>query len=127
LVKRVLAQTRARVLHGDTHFPGKILSLFEPHSEIIRKGKLAKPTEFGRIVKIQEAEAHFITDYTVCTRGQPDRALWEPALDRHIALFDHAPHLAVAEGGFASRGNERAARDRGVRHVVLPRQSREER
>ncbi|MGH7344576.1 MAG: ISNCY family transposase [Candidatus Rokuibacteriota bacterium] len=127
LVKRVVAQTRARVLRGDTHFPGKVVSLFESHTEIIRKGKLAKPTEFGRLVKIQEAEAQFITDYTGCERGQADRALWAPALDRHIALFGHAPHLAVADGGFASRGNERAAQARGVRRVVLPRQAREER
>jgi hypothetical protein len=127
LVKRVVAQTRARVLRGDIHFPGKVVSLFEAHTEIIRKGKLAKPTEFGRLVKIQEAEAQFITDYDVCERGQSERALWEPALDRHIALFDHPPHLAVADGGFASRSNEHAAQARGVRHVVLPRQSREER
>jgi IS5 family transposase len=127
LVRQVLAQTRARVLRGNTHYPGKVVSLFEPHSEIIRKGKLAKPTEFGRLVKIQEAEAQFITDYAVCERRQAERALWGPALDRHIALFDRAPQLAVADGGFASRANERAAQDRGVRHVVLPRQPREER
>jgi IS5 family transposase len=127
LVKRVVAQTRARVLRGDVHFPGKVVSLFESHTEIIRKGKLAKPTEFGRLVKIQEAEAQFITDYEVCERGQADRALWAPSLDRHIALFDHAPRLAVADGGFASRSNERAAPDRGVGPVVLPRQPRETR
>ena len=125
LVRHVLAQTRARVLRGDTHYPGKVVSLFEPHTEIIRKGKLARPTEFGRLVKIQEAEAQFITDYEVCGRRQTDRALWPPTLDRHIALFGHPPHLAVADGGFASRTNERAAQDRGVRHVVLPQQPRE--
>src|SRR5262249_44663782 len=97
---------------------------FEPHTEIIRKGKLAKPTEFGRVVKIQEAESQFITDYEVCERGQPERDLWAPALDRHIDLFDHAPQLAVADGGFASRKNEAAARARGVRHVVPPRPPR---
>jgi len=127
LLRQVLAQTRARVLRGDTHYPDKVVSLFEPHTEILRKGKLAKPTEFGRLVKIQEAEAQFITDYTVCERRQSERALWEPALDRHMALFDRAPQLAVADGGFASRTNERAAQDRGVRHVVLPRQPRETR
>lgn len=127
LVKRVVAQTRARVLRGDIHFPGKVVSLFEPHTEVIRKGKLSKPTEFGRRVKIQEAEAQFITDYEVCGAGQPDRALWEPALDRHIALFAQPPHLAVADGGFASRRNAHAALARGVRHVVLPRLTREER
>ncbi len=127
LLRSVVAQTRARVLRGNTRFPGKVVSLFEPHTEIIRKGKLAKPAEFGRLVKIQEAEAQFITDYEVCERGQAERAFWAPALDRHIALFDHAPHLAVADDGFASRSNERAAADRGVRHVVLPRQARETR
>jgi IS5 family transposase len=127
LVKQIVAQTRARVLRGDTHFPGKVVSLFEPHTEIIRKGKLAKPTEFGRVVKIQEAEGQFITDYEVCDRGQAERALWAPALDRHIALFARPPHLAVADGGFASRSNERAAQDRGVQLVVLPRQPRERR
>jgi IS5 family transposase len=127
LLKRVVAQTRARVLRGTTRFPGKVVSLFEPHTEIIRKGELAKPTEFGRVVKIQEAEAQFITDYAVCERGQAERALWAPALDRHIALFDHAPQLAGADGGFASRSNERAAQERGVRHVVLPRQPRAQR
>jgi IS5 family transposase len=127
LLRHVVAQTRARVLRGNTRFPGKVVSLFEPHTEIIRKGKLAKPTEFGRLVKIQEAEAQFITDYEVCARGQAERALWAPALDRHIALFQRAPQLAVADGGFASRSNERAAADRGVRHVVLPRQPRETR
>src|SRR5439155_742051 len=127
LVRRVLAQTRARVLHGDTHYPDKVVSLFEPHTDIIRKGKLTKPTEFGRLVKIQEAEAQFITDYAVCERRQSEQALWGPALDRHIELFDGAPQLAVADVGFALATNERAARERGVRHVVLPRQPREPR
>jgi len=127
LVRRVVAQTRARVLRGDTHYPGKVVSLFEPHTDIIRKGKLTKPTEFGRLVKIQEAEGQFITDSAVCARRQADRVLWEPALARHIELFDRAPHLAVADGGFASATNERVATERGVRHVVLPRQPRETR
>jgi len=117
LVERVVRQTRARVLRGDTHYPDKIVSLFEPHTEIIRKGKLAKPTEFGRRVKIQEAEVQFTSD----------RDLWLPSLDRHIVLFARPPDLAVADGGFASRTNETAARARGVREVVLPRQPRESR
>ena len=127
VVRQVLAQTRARVLRGDTHFPAKVVRVFEPHTEIIRKGKLAQPTEFGRLVMIQEAEAQFITDYQVCERRPSDRALWVPALDRHRALFGHPPQRAVADGGFASRKNERAAQDRGVRHVVLPWQPRAQR
>ena len=124
LVRRVLAQTRARVLKGDTHHPDKILSLFEPHTEVIRKGKAAKPTEFGKVVKIQEAEGQIITDYHVCPTRVPDDELWTPALDRHVALFGRVPRLAVADAGFASPANERAATDRGVHHVVLPRRGR---
>src|SRR5436309_8150312 len=124
LVRRVLAQTRARVLRGDTHYPDKVVSLFEPHTDIIRKGKLTKPTEFGRLVKIQEAEAQFITDYAVCERRQADGGLWGATLDRHIELFGRPPQLAVADGGFASATNERVAHERGIRHVVLPRQPR---
>ena len=56
LVQRVGDQTRARVLGGDTHVPGKILSLFERHTVTIRKGKISKPNEFGNLVTIQEAE-----------------------------------------------------------------------
>jgi IS5 family transposase len=127
LVQRVVAQTQARVLRGDTHYPDKVLSVFEPHTEAVRKGKATKPTEFGKLVKIQEAEAQFITDYVVCATRVPDQTLWEPSLVRHEQLFGRPPRLAVADGGFASRTNEQAARDHGVRHVVLPRQRREAR
>jgi IS5 family transposase len=121
LVRRVLDQTRARVVHGDTHHPDKVLSIFEPHTEVIRKGKAAKPTEFGKVVKIQEADGQIITDYHVCPTRVPDKALWTPALERHRSLFGRAPYLAVADAGFASAANERAAHELGVRRVVLPR------
>jgi IS5 family transposase len=123
-VRRVLAQTRARVLRGDTHFPDKLLSLFEPHTEAIRQGKAAQPTEFGKLVKLQEAEAQFITDYQVCTTRVPDLELWIPALERHRQLFGRVPRLATADVGFASTTNERAAAAMGVHHVALPRRGR---
>ena len=55
-VKQVIGQTRARILRGETHHPDKLVSVFEPHTEIIRKGKASRPTEFGKMVKIQEAD-----------------------------------------------------------------------
>jgi IS5 family transposase len=127
LVQRVLAQTRARVLRGDTHYRDKVLSIFEPHTEAIRKGKATKLTEFGKLVKIQEAEAQFITDYEVCSTRVPDRTLWEPSLVRHAQLFGHPPRLAVADAAFASHRNDQVAWQHGVRYVVLPRQRREAR
>jgi transposase, IS5 family len=127
LVHRVLAQTRARVLRGDTHHPDKVLSMFEPHTEAIRKGKAIKPTEFGKLVKIQETEAQFITDYEVCATRVPDGTLWEPSLVRHEELFGRPPRLAVADAGFASAANVEIARAHQVRSIVLPRQRRERR
>src|SRR5579863_2723183 len=62
-VRQVVKQARARIFQGITHFPGKIVSVFEPHTEIIRKGKASKPTEFGKLVAVQEAENQVITDY----------------------------------------------------------------
>lgn len=120
IVRRVIQQTRARVFKGDTHYPGKVLSIFEPHTEAIRKGKAVKPTEFGKLVKIQEAEAQFITDYEVCTTRVADQDLWAPSLKQHRELFGRPPRLAVADSGFASRKNELTATEMGVNRVVLP-------
>jgi transposase, IS5 family len=61
LLRRVTAQTRVRIFKGDIHYR---VSLFEPHTEAIRKGKTSKPTEFG-MVKIQEAENQVVVDYQV--------------------------------------------------------------
>ena len=120
IVKRVIKQTRARVFKGDTHYPGKMLSIFEPHTEAIRKGKAAKPTEFGKLVKIQEAEGQFITDYEVCATRGADQDLWVPSLEKHRQLFGRPPRMAVADAGFASRKNELTATELGVKRVVLP-------
>ena len=65
LVKQVIQQTKARVLGGDTHSEGKIFSIFEPSTEVIRKGKAGKPNEFGKMVKVQEAENQIVTDFEV--------------------------------------------------------------
>ncbi len=121
LMRRVIAQTRARVLRGDTHVADKVMSLFEPHTEGIRKGKIVKPTEFGKLVTIQEAEHQIVTAYTVHPERPADQTLWTPALDAHEQTFGRLPDLATADRGFASAANEQAALDRGVRRVVLPR------
>jgi IS5 family transposase len=121
LVHRVLAQTRARVLGGDTHVPDKVLSVFEPHTETIRKGKIAKPNEFGKLVTIQESEHQIITAFEVHPRRPADVTLWTAALDRHQTIFGRAPDMAAGDRGFSSAANEQAATDRGVRRVILPR------
>jgi IS5 family transposase len=120
IVQRVLGQTRARVLGGDIHVADKVVSVFEPHTAVIRKGKKAKPTEFGNLVTIQEAEHQIVAAYTIHEGRPADGTLWVPALDRHQQIFGRAPFLATADRGFASAANEREATARGVRRVVLP-------
>jgi hypothetical protein len=74
-VRQVVRQAKARVFDGITQLPGKIVSLFEPHTEIIRKGKASKPTEFGKLVQVQETENQIITHYDVFDQRPSDRDL----------------------------------------------------
>ena len=123
LVRQVIRQTRARIIGGDIHAEGKIVSLFEPSTEIIRKGKAGKPTEFGKMVKLQEAENQIVTNYEVYDRKPSDRHLLIPAIEAHVAVFGRAPHLLAADAGFYSGENERVAKRKGVRRVSIPNRS----
>lgn len=120
LVEKVMAQSRARILEGDTRHPEKILSLFEPHSVVIRKGKAHKPNEFGRLVRIDEVERGIISHYAVAEGNPCDQTLWAPALERHVQIFHRAPRLAAADRGFWNAANEKFAAELGVKHTTLP-------
>ena len=124
LVEQVIAQTQARVWGGNRHVAGKVLSLFEPHTQVIRKGKAHKPNEFGRLVRLDEVEHGVVSGYHVLAGNQADTDSFLPALDHHHACFGHAPHLATADRGFFSAQNEREAEARGVAKVALPARGR---
>ena len=119
-VKQVMQQTRARIFGGDTHVESKLVSLFEPSTEVIRKGKASKPTEFGKMVKIQEAENQIITSYTVYERRPSDSVLLIPALESHHQQLGRVPHLVAGDAGFYSAGNEKTAHEKGVKRVCIP-------
>jgi IS5 family transposase len=120
LVERVIAQTQARVFEAQRHYPEKLLSLFEPHSVVIRKGKAHKPNEFGRLVRIDEVENGIVSGYEVAAGNRADQQQWAPALEHHLALFGRAPRLAAADRGYWSAQNERLAAELGVEQIVLP-------
>jgi IS5 family transposase len=120
LVKRVVAQTKARVFGGNTHLDGKVLSLFEEHTQVIRKGKAHKPTEFGRLVRIDEVENGIVSNYAVAGGNPNDGDQWEPALSQHQAQFGRPPRMATADRGYWSARNERVAGEQGVARIVLP-------
>lgn len=100
LVRLVMHQTRARIFHGDTHVEGKILSVFEPSTEVIRKGKVGKPNEFGKMIKLQEAENQIIVDYEVYARRPNDSDLLIPSIAAHQAKLGRVPRLVATDAGF---------------------------
>ncbi len=119
-MRQVVKQTRARVFGGITQMPGKIVSLFEPHSEIIRKGKASKPTEFGKLVQVQETENQIITHYDVFDRRPSDRDLLSGAVENHERVLGRLPVLVTADAGYYSRAQEQAVEDKGVKWVAVP-------
>ena len=119
-VRRVVKQAKARVFDGITQLPGKIVSLFEPHSEIIRKGKASKPTEFGKLVQVQEAEQQIITHYDVFDQRPSDRDLLLGAVEAHERVLGRLPRLATADAGYYSQAQEQAVEQKGVKWVAVP-------
>jgi IS5 family transposase len=121
LVERVIGQAERRVLRGErVPATAKVLSLFEPHTALVRRGKARQPTEFGRKVVLDEVEGGLVTRYTVCA-GNPDDALsLPPGLAHHQERFGRPPDLLAADRHFFSTENCRQAARAGVRRVALP-------
>ena len=124
LVRQVMAQTLERVFAGNRHVQGKVLSLFETHTQAICKGKAHKPTEFGRLVRIDEVENGIVSQYEVLEGNPADTSAWTPALEQHQANFGRPPEMATGDRGYFSAGNERAAKALGAKKVVLPARGR---
>jgi len=123
-VEKVIRQTKERVVEGNSQVEEKVLSLFEPHTEVIRKGKAHKPNEFGRLVRIDEVENGIVSGYQVLTGNPADTKAWMPALQQHQAGFGRVPEMATADRGYFSAENEREAQALGVKKVALPARGR---
>jgi IS5 family transposase len=119
-MRQVLKQTKARIFEGLTQLPGKIVSIFEAHTEIIRKGKASKPTEFGKLVQLQEAENQIITHYDVFDQRPSDRELLQGAVATHQRILGRIPRLVTADAGYYSQAQERAVEAMGVKWVAVP-------
>jgi transposase, IS5 family len=118
-VEQVIRQTKARVFDGNLH-ADKLVSVFEPHSEIIRKGKANRPNEFGNLVKIQEAEHQIITHYEVFAQRPSDSELLLSAVEAHQQQLGKTPQIVAADAGFYSAANEKALEQLGVKRVSVP-------
>lgn len=117
--KQVVRQTRARICRGVGNSDGKIISIFEPHARIMRRGKLHRPTEFGALCKVQEAEGGIVTDVRVVASNH-DSTLLVSSVEKHIEVFGRAPHMAATDRGFFSLEGERRIAELGVKRPVIP-------
>lgn len=122
LVRQVITQTTRRVFESQK-VPAldKIVSLFEPHTAIIQRGKAAPhETEFGRKLWYSEVDGGLVSEYRILKGNPPEPDQWPRSLQNHQKLFHHPPEVATADRGVFSPDNEQLARDLGIEQVALP-------
>jgi IS5 family transposase len=121
LGERVINQTRRRVLQGETVPVGeKIFSIFEVHTDLIKRGKVVTPVEFGHKIFLAESAQGLITDYRILQGNPKDEQQVEPSLDHHHRVFGVAPELYAADRGFYSQANLERCEKAGVKTVCVP-------
>ena len=121
LGERVVAQARRRVLEGENvPAPEKLYSIFEPHTDLIKRGKVQKPVEFGHKLFLAEGRAGVILDYQLLDGNPSDEGHVKPWLKRHIERFGQAPAVAAGDRGFHSEVNVEHLRTHGVELECLP-------
>jgi IS5 family transposase len=121
LADRVIDQSRRRVLQGEkVPTEEKIYSIFEPHTDLIKRGKAQKPVEFGHKVFLAESAQGLITDYQVLDGNPSDTDHVQSSLDRHKQTFGKAPDLYATDRGFFSAENVQSCEKAGVTEVSMP-------
>ena len=121
LGSRVIGQARRRVLDGEqVPTAEKIYSIFEPHTDLIKRGKVQTPIEFGHKVFLAESAQGLITQYDVLKGNPNDEQHVVPSLERHKEAFGRAPELYGADRGFYSEKNVTSCRQDGVDVTSIP-------
>jgi len=118
---RVISQTRRRVLQGEqVPTDEKVYSIFEPHTDLIKRGKVLKPIEFGHKVFLAESGYGLITQYRVLTGNPADQIHVAPSLEHHTEAFGHVPDLYSSDRGFFNEANLEACTTAGVTLTCIP-------
>ena len=118
LIARIIDQTERRVLRGEVvPAPEKIVSLFEPHADIIVKG--GRDTQYGHKLNLVAGKSGLILDLVIEAGNPADCERLLPMLERHAAFWGRAPRPAAADGGYANIHNLQAAKARGVRDMAF--------
>jgi transposase, IS5 family len=120
-VERVINQTVRRVLQGEAvSAPTKLVSLFEPHTQIIVRRKTGKSVEFGRKVWLEEVEGGIISGYRVLAEAGQDFPYLPDSLVAHQRRFGRPPRLLAADRGVYSAANEAVAQQARIPRIVIP-------
>jgi IS5 family transposase len=118
---RVIDQARRRVLDGEqVPTSDKIYSIFEPHTDLIKRGKVRAPVEFGHKVFLAESARGLITQYEVLGGNPADEVHVAPSLKRHRRIFRRSPALYGADRGFFSENNLAVCARGGVATASIP-------
>jgi IS5 family transposase len=121
LLKRAVSQTHRRVFEGEqVSATEKLLSIFEEHTAIIRRGKARNKTEFGRKVWLSEVEGGIVSGFRILEGNAGDEAQLRPTLEDHLRLFGKPPELVAADRNVHSKENELVAKQMKVKKVCLP-------
>jgi IS5 family transposase len=121
LADRVVEQSRRRVLEQQPVANAqKVFSIFEPHTDLIKRGKVLKDIEFGHKVFLAESACGLITQYRVLDGNPSDQDQVDTALDRHQKTFRRCPELCSLDRGFFSEENVELCRRAGVKIVCIP-------
>lgn len=117
LIERIIAQSERRVLGGQpVPASDKLVSLFEPHADIIRKGR---EVAYGHKLNLTTGRSGLILDLVIEVGNPADSERLLPMLERHSALYGKPPRQAAADGSYASRDNLSQAKARGVRDMAF--------
>jgi transposase, IS5 family len=125
-MRTVVATARRAQVDGE-RVPAaeRVFSLFEQHTELIKRGRRHKPVEFGHKVLLCESAEKFITDYEVYEKQEADCDLTESVIKRHEKLFGERPELLAADKGFCpaeAKFNELAEQ---IDTLAIPRRMRD--
>lgn len=121
LGERVINQAQRRVLEGE-QVPNeeKIYSIFEPHTDLIKRGKPLKPVEFGHKVFLAESRSGLITQYLVLNGNPADQLHVRASLERHDQAFGHVPEIYSSDRGFFNEENIKYCQEAGVSLACIP-------
>ena len=127
LTGQVIEQCRRRVIEGEkVPADQKVVSIFEPHTDIICRGKSMSPTEFGHKLSLSTGSSGLVTRYQVCEGNPSDGDLLPGILDKHLEQFGRGPGAFAGDRRFYSEENEKLASSEPyhVEYVSIPKPGR---